>query len=108
MNYALTLTSIPALHLLAAESPNYIDILLNGGPFALMVGLVVMDKMTNTSERDRLRVENEVLRNEIKILNESIRGDIVPPLVQVNGLMKDIIRLLSEKGQYFPPEQRER
>lgn len=89
--------------LLAAESadPNWISYLLNGGPFALVVLLVVMDKITNTSERDRLRAENATLREEIRVLNASIRTDIVPPLVQINSLMKDVVEELSYRGKYY-------
>lgn len=74
----------------------------------MVVLLMVMDKITTTSERDRLREENKDLKDEIKTLNESIRSEIVPPLVQINGLMKDVVKELSERGNYYPPDQRGR
>lgn len=91
----------------AASDPSsqWVNYLLNGGPFALVVLLVVTDKITNTSERDRLRQENTALREEIKLLNEGVRKDIVPPLVQINALMKDVIGELSDRrGRYYPRE----
>lgn len=97
-------------HIYAATgdpSTEWITYLLNGGPFALVVLLMVSDKITTTGERDRLRLENIALRDEIKILNEGIRKDIVPPLVQINGLMKDVIEELSERrGRYYPPDEK--
>lgn len=88
-----------------AADTQWVNYLLNGGPFALVVLLMVTDKITTTSERDRLRLENIALREEIKVLNEGIRKDIVPPLVQMNALMKDAIEELSSsrKGRYYPP-----
>lgn len=88
-------------------STEWVTYLLNGGPFALVVLLMITDKITTTGERDRLRLENIALRDEIKILNEGIRKDIVPPLVQINGLMKDVIEELSERrGRYYPPDEK--
>jgi hypothetical protein len=95
---------LPAI--LAAEV-NYVEIIGDVGILGVLIYLIATDKWGSNSERDRLRAENEVLRNEIKVLNESIRGDIVPPLVQINSLMKDVIKELGNRGHYFPPEQRE-
>ena len=92
--------------LAASSSPDWISYLLNGGPFAVVVLLIIMDKLTTTGERDRLRAENEVLRSDVKKLNEDIRLEIVPPLVQLNLLMKDVVKELS-KTNYIPPEGRE-
>lgn len=93
--------------LIGAESAGggeWINYLLNGGPFAIVVLLILMDKLTTTGERDRLRIENETLRDEIKVLNESIRKEIVPPLVQMNELMRDAVTELSDRGHYYPPD----
>lgn len=70
--------------------------ILNGGPFAIVVFLIIIDKLTTTGERDRLRAENEILRTEIKSLHQSIRDDTVPVLVQLNTLMKDVVVALSD------------
>lgn len=85
--------------LTAAETGNNVDwisYLLNGGPFAIVVLLIILDKLTPPGERDRLRAENQVLRDEIKVLNQNIREEIVPPLVQLNTLMKDVVEELAD------------
>lgn len=96
-------------NIFAAETTvDWVNYLLNGGPFAIVVFLMITDKIATTSERDRLRIENNALRDEVKVLNESIRNEIVPPLVQINALMKDVVEELSDRGRYYPPEQRGR
>lgn len=87
-------------------STDWTAILLNGGGFGIMVALIIADKLTTVGERDRLRLKNDAQEQDIKALNESIRNDILPPLVQINGLMKDVIKELSQRGKYYPPEQR--
>jgi hypothetical protein len=81
-------------------------ILANGGPFALFLLLIVTDKVSTVGERDRLRAKNDQLENDNKVLNESIKDDILPPLIQINSLMKDVIRELNQRGTYAPPEAR--
>jgi hypothetical protein len=75
----------------SASSPEWISYLLNGGPFAVLVLLILLDKLTTPVERDRLRTENEQLREQVKTLNESLRIDIVPPLMKLNELMKQVL-----------------
>lgn len=75
---------------------DWVSYLLNGGPFAVVVLLIILDKLTPPGERDRLRAENQVLRDEIKVLNQNIREEIVPPLVQLNTLMKDVVEELAD------------
>lgn len=57
---------------------NYINYLLNGGPFAIVVLLLVMDKLTTPGERDRLRVELTASHEREERLNVNIREQIVP------------------------------
>lgn len=87
-----------SLILAATQTPDWISYLLNGGPFAVVVLLIIMDKLTTVGERDRLRTENNDLKGQIKDLNESIRNEIVPPLVQLNTLMKDVVEELADRG----------
>ena len=87
----------------AAATPDWINYLLNGGPFAFVVLLLILDKLTTPGERDRLRAENAQLREEIKMLNENVREEVVPPLVQINTLMREVIEELSHNRPY-PPE----
>lgn len=82
----------------AVESaPEWVTYLLNGGPFAIVLLLIIMDKITTTGERDRLRKENEDLRVEIKSLNLNIQKEIMPPLIQLNILMKEVVIELARK-----------
>jgi hypothetical protein len=89
----------------ASSMPEWISYLLNGGPFAFVVLLLIMDKLTTPGERDRLRAENQLLHDEIKVLNQNIREEVVPPLVQINSLMREVIEELSQ-NRPMPPELR--
>lgn len=93
---------------MAAEeaSTDWTTILLNGGPFAIVVLLIILDKLTTTGERDRLRAENRELREEVKILNTSIRDEVVPPLVRLNGLIADVVEELAKARYQSGNDQR--
>lgn len=90
----------------AADAPNWVSYLLNGGPFAIVLLLIIFDKITTTGERDRLRNENDELRQEIKDLNVSIRNEVMPPLVQLNSVMKDVAAEMGKnsRGRQWPPD----
>lgn len=94
---------------LASEPPSggdWISYLLNGGPFAIVVLLLITDKLTTPGERDRLRAENEQLRTEVKTLNENLRNEIVPPLTEMNRLNTQVIEILSDEDRF--PRKRTR
>lgn len=57
---------------------NYVNYLLNGGPFAVVVLLLVMDKLTTPGERDRLRIELTASHEREERLNVNIRETVVP------------------------------
>lgn len=57
---------------------NYVNYLLNGGPFAIVVMLLVLDKLTTPGERDRLRKELTAAHEREDKLNTNIREQIVP------------------------------
>lgn len=78
-----------------ASGGDWLSALLQGGPFAIVVLLIILDKLTTPGERDKLRTENEQLRGEIKELNNNIRQEIVPTLVTINTLMKEVVEELS-------------
>lgn len=63
---------------------NWLSYLLNGGPFAIVVFLLVTDKLTTPGERDRLRVELTAAHAREERLNENIRNDIVPMMALVH------------------------
>jgi len=82
-----------------ASSPADIDwvtYITHGGPFGVVLLLVIFDKLTTTGERDRLRQENSELQVEVKTLNENIRKEIVPALVQLNQVMHDVVEEISD------------
>lgn len=89
-----------------SQDPNWINYLLNGGPFAIVVLLLILDKLTTPGERDRLRAENAQLTTEVKTLNENIRNEIVPPLIEMNRLSSELVTLLSDDERF--PKQRRR
>lgn len=73
----------------AATDP-WIDSLLKSGPLGLVLVLIIMDKMGTHGERDRLRVENRELREEVARLNEVNRKEVLPPLLEVARLLPPI------------------
>lgn len=92
---ALWALLIPAV-LLAQESGSgdWVDTLLKGGPFAIVVLLIILDKLTTPTERDRLRIENQELRTEIRALNQELRTQVVP-------LLADVAKILSRFEDQF-------
>jgi di/tricarboxylate transporter len=80
----------------ATTDPSWTTYLLNGGPFAIVVLLIITDKLTPPGERDRLRIENETLRKQLDSLNENIRHEIVPLLTQLNILNTQTIEALGK------------
>lgn len=80
-------------------SDAWVDSLLKGGPFAIVLLLIIMDKIGTHGERDRLRVENTELRKEVATLNEQVRTQVVPPLVEITRLLPRVIdELTSRRG----------
>lgn len=55
---------------------------LNGGPFAIVVFLLVTDRLTTPGERDRLRAELTAAHLREASLNESIRNDFMPLMIR--------------------------
>ena len=89
----------------AASDVNWVSYLLNGGPFAVVLLLIIFDKIGTHAERDRLRTENTILREKNEELNTTLREDVVPPLTQLTGLMADVLRRLDD---HEPPTPRRR
>lgn len=89
----------------SGQDVNWVTYLLNGGPFAVVLLLIIFDKIGTHTERDRLRTENIELRNKNEELNTTLREDVVPPLTQLTGLMADVLRRLDEDN---PPPPRRR
>lgn len=72
----------------------WVDTLLKGGPFAIVLLLIVLDKIGTHGERDRLRVENTSLREEVRELNADIRNDVLPPLTGIASGLPEFTRVL--------------
>ena len=95
----LKLALIPSGALLAQASAGdpWVDSLLKGGPFAIVLLLIIMDKIGTHGERDRLRSENTELRQEIRELNKSLREDVAPLLKSNTDTMKQYVDFLEQR-----------
>lgn len=91
---AVTMAELVIVAADVTTSDPYVDTLLKGGPFAIVVALMVADKIGTHGERDRLRIENTALRNEIKELNDDLRKDVMPPLTGIATGLPEFTRLL--------------
>lgn len=85
-----------------AAPTDWVQYLLQGGPFAIVLLLIIFDKIGTHAERDRLRVENENLRTKNDELNTVLREDVVPPLTELNRLMTDVVKRLDEDRDPLP------
>lgn len=68
-------------------SDNWTEILLKSGPWAIVVLLIILDKLTPVGERDRLRVENTELRKALQEADIANRKDTMPALIESNRLL---------------------
>lgn len=68
-------------------SDNWSEILLKSGPWAVVVLLIIMDKLSPVGERDRLRLENTELRKALQEGEIAYRKDVVPALVESNRML---------------------
>jgi hypothetical protein len=104
----LTLTAWWAAEAPADTGTDWISYLLNGGPFAIVLLLILLDKLGTHAERDRLRVENAALREQNQALNDSIRTEVVAPLTEQNRLMQEVVKILDDEDRFprRPPPRR--
>lgn len=73
----------------AASAPDFISYLLQGGPFAAVLALILLDKLTPTGERNRLREEVKEYKANIQELNKQML-DVLPPLTEMLPLLRDL------------------
>lgn len=71
-----------------ATLPSWADEILKGGPFAIVVLLLVFDKITTPAERDRLRVENDAYKKDVQELNAKLL-QVLPPLAEISTTLKE-------------------
>ena len=74
----------------ATAPTDWFSIILQGGPFAIVVILFIFEKLVTPGERDRLRDENKKYQQDIADLNLVIRDHIIPLLGQNNDTMKKV------------------
>lgn len=79
----------------ATAPTDWFSIILQGGPFAIVVILFIFEKLVTPGERDRLREENKKYQQDIADLNLVIRDQIIPLLGQNNDTMKKVYEELS-------------
>lgn len=106
----MAVAGLARVGILAADATppsSWISYLLNGGPFAVIVLLLILDKLTTPGERDRLRVENARLAAQVDTLNANIRNEIVPALTENNRLTAEVVKVLSDDDR-LPPTGRRR
>ncbi len=85
---------------------NWTTELIRGGPFALILILILFDKLGTNSERDRLRQENQQLREANAELNKEVRDEVVPVLTEANSSMARVVDLLADEERF--PRRRPR
>lgn len=82
----LTVAAMPLVGVLAQESSSqgteWINYVLNGGPFAIVVFLIVTDRLTTPGERDRLRTELTAAHEREAKINDNLRTEVVPALTK--------------------------
>lgn len=69
---------------------------MKGGPFAIVLLLIIADRITTPGERNRLLLENQELREEVKQLNQSFQKEVMPPLIEISKLMPQMIEALAK------------
>lgn len=92
-----------------ASGTDWTGYLLQGGPFAIILILILMDKLAPTGERNRLREENEKYKADIQTLNNKLL-EVLPPLTEAAHVMTRVGDLLEAmgNGNNDPPGSRGR
>lgn len=110
MMTALTITALWAAEAPVNSSTDWVTVLLNGGPFAIVLLLILLDKLGTNSERDRLRTENAALREQNQTLNDEVRTEVIAPLAEQNRLVAEMLRILEDEDRFpikrRPPQRR--
>lgn len=68
----------------AGHDFQWVSYVLNGGPFAIVVFLLVTDRLTTPGERDRLRTELTASHEREERLNNNIREDFIPLMTKAH------------------------
>lgn len=84
------------------SSHDWVSYLLQGGPFALILALILLDKLAPTGERDRLRKENAEYKENNQKLNDKLL-EVLPPLIdatQVITKVGDMIESMEKTARH--------
>ncbi len=90
----------------AQDSTNWLDYILQGGPFALVVVLFVLEKLVTPGERDRLREENNKYKEEVVALNLVIREQIIPLLGKSNDTLEKVYNEITIRDRLRDDKER--
>lgn len=85
----------------------WVGYLLNGGPFAVVVFLLVTDRLTTPGERDRLRKEVTAAHEREERLNQTIRDDFVPVItrsLEAVALNREVVERASKILERIEPK----
>jgi hypothetical protein len=77
--------------------------ILKGGPAALVVFLLIIDKLCTPGERDRLRTELTASHLREEALNEFIRKEHVPLMTKNIEANTKVLEILADEER-FPPK----
>lgn len=108
----ISLAAAPLIHAAASSSPSstdWVGYLLQGGPFAVILVLILADKLAPTGERNRLREENKQYKVDIQALNDKLL-EVLPPLTEAAKTMTEVGEVVQELTHptYNRPRQPER
>jgi hypothetical protein len=104
-----TISLLSATDSSGSPPTDFFGVLLQSGPFAIILVLILTDKLAPTGERNRLRQEVADYKSEIQKLNDKLL-QVLPPLTELLPTM----RALSDRHEHDmetqqlppPPQQR--
>jgi hypothetical protein len=82
-----------------------ISYLLQGGPFAAVLALILLDKLTPTGERNRLREEVKEYKQNMAELNAQLLN-VLPPLTEMLPILRGIAESRSDSHDYAQQPRR--
>jgi hypothetical protein len=90
-------------HYIAAEVPaevsgggaplDIVGLLIQSGPFAFFLLLIIMDKVAPTGERNRLRDENAAYKTSTQELNNRLL-ELMPPLLAFTDKLEKLVNIV--------------
>jgi hypothetical protein len=84
----------------AAAPTDLLGILIQSGPFALFLGLIIIDKIAPTGERNRLREEVKEYKADMAQLNKTLL-EVLPPLTELLPVLRTLV--MDRVEEHDPP-----